>query len=276
MLDRMDERLWVAPVVAPFAAAVREVARVTAFYAGGSIGSGDYHPRISDLDLVAVLAEPLTRTRRTRLKELHAGFDAPKLHCAYVPATEIADLDRKHVTWAHEELFRRPLSGIARAELHRFGVIVYGPEPAALIPPVSDETLAEAARTELRGYWLRALRHPDRWRTDLHVDLGLTTVSRADATIAQGRLITKREAIDRLPTLGVPPDLTNEIRRRRAGDRIPLTDAELTTRAVLVRAIMRRELTRLLTHPSHPSRATSPEATGTSPSASAAEHHRPA
>jgi hypothetical protein len=247
MLDRMDERLAPAPVVPRFAAAVRDVARVTGFYAGGSLGSRDYHPQISDLDLVAVLAEPLTRTRRTRLKEVHAGFAEPKLHCAYVPVAEIAEIGRKHVNWAHEQMFRRPLSGIARAELLRFGVTVYGPDPAALVPPVADDTLAEAARTELRGYWLGALRHPRRWRTDLHVDLGLTTVSRADATISEGRLLTKREAIDRLPALGVPPELADQIRRRRAGETPTLTDDEITTRAVQVRTIMRRELTRLLT-----------------------------
>ncbi|MET0425905.1 MAG: nucleotidyltransferase domain-containing protein [Actinoplanes sp.] len=242
----MDARLHPAPVVARFAEAVREVAGVRAFYAGGSLGSGDYHPGLSDLDLVAILDRPLTRTRRTRLKAVHAAFDVPKLHCAYAPADELTDLDRTHVTWAHEQLFRRPLSGIARAELHRFGVIVYGPPPADLVPEVPPADLAEAARTELRGYWRGALRHPRRWRTDLHVDLGLTTVSRADATITENRLITKREAIDRLPSLGVPPTLTDEIRRRRAGEPVVLTDAEIHDRAVLVRRIMRRELDRLL------------------------------
>jgi nucleotidyltransferase-like protein len=246
MLDGMDERISIAPVAGEFAAAVRDVAGVTAFYAGGSIGSGDYHPAISDLDLVAVLRRPLTRARRAALKDLHASFDVPKLHCVYVPRTEVDDVGRTHVTWAHERLFRRPLSGVARAELHRFGVTFYGPPPAELVPPVSRAELAEAARGELRGYWLGALRHPRRWRTDLHVDLGLTTVSRADATIAEGRLITKREAIDRLPSLGVPPEVADGIRRRRAGETVDLTDAELRERAVLVRRLMREQLTRLL------------------------------
>jgi Nucleotidyltransferase domain len=246
MLDDMDTRLRPAPVVPRFAEAVREVAGVRAFYAGGSLGSGDYQPGRSDLDLVAILDRPLTRTRRTRLKAVHAAFDVPKLHCAYAPADELADVARSHVAWAHEKLFRRPLSGIARAELHRFGVIVYGPPPAELVPEVPAADLAEAARTELRGYWLGALRHPVRWRTDLHVDLGLTTLSRAAATIAENRLLTKREAIDRLPALGVPPALTDEIRRRRAGATIELTETEIHDRAVLVRAVMRRELNRLL------------------------------
>lgn len=242
----MDDRLAVAPVVPPFAAAVREVAGVTAFYAGGSIGSGDYRPGVSDLDLVAVLAAPLTRARRARLRAVHRAIGAAKLHCAYVPSAEISEISRKHVNWAHERMFRRTLSGIARAELHQFGVTVYGPPPSALVPVVGRDDLAEAARVELRGYWTGAVRRAKVWRTDLHVDLGLTTVSRAGVTIATGRLITKREAIDRLPSLGVPPALTDEIRRRRAGERVTLSEAEIRDRAVLVRGLMRDNLEKLL------------------------------
>jgi len=242
----MDDRLSVAPVVPRFAEAVRAVAGVTAFYAGGSIGSRDYRPGISDLDLVAIVGGPLPRAARQRLSAIHRTIGASKLHCAYVPGTDISDISRKHVTWAHERLFRRPLSGISRAELHQFGVTVYGPAPEELVPPVERTTLAEAARDELRGYWTGAVRRAKVWRTDLHVDLGLTTVSRAGVTIAEGRLITKREAIDRLPSLGVPEALTDEIRRRRAGERIGLSGAEIAVRAVLVRRLMRDQLARLL------------------------------
>ncbi|WP_030439618.1 nucleotidyltransferase domain-containing protein [Actinoplanes subtropicus] len=245
----MDQRLSVAPVVPHFAAAVREVAGVTAFYAGGSIGSGDYRPGISDLDLVAVLGAPLGRPRRERLRKVHRTIGAARLHCAYVPVTEIADLSVKHVNWAHERMFHRTLSGISRAELHQFGVTVYGPPPGDLVPAVSGEALSEAARVELRGYWTGAVRRSRVWRTDLHVDLGLTTVSRADVTIAEGRLITKREAIDRLPALGVPEELAAEIRRRRAGERVELSEPEIRARAVLVRRIMREQLDRLLQSP---------------------------
>ncbi|MFF5288269.1 nucleotidyltransferase domain-containing protein [Paractinoplanes globisporus] len=245
----MDERLSVVPVVPRFAAAIREVAGVTAFYAGGSIGSGDYRPGISDLDLVAVIGGPLTRSNRDRLRTLHRTLGVAKLHCAYVPSNDISDISRKHVTWAHEQLFRRPLSGISRAELHQFGVTVYGPPPGELVPPVDRGALAEAARVELRGYWTGAVRRPRVWRTDLHVDLGLTTVSRADVTIAEGRLITKREAIDRLPSLGVPDDLTSEIRRRRAGETVVLSEPRIAARAALVRGIMREQLKRLLQPP---------------------------
>jgi len=247
MLGGMDERLSAAPVVPGFAAAVREVAGVRGFYAGGSIGSGDYRPGISDLDLVAVIEKPLTRTRRAGLLTVHHAFPVAKLHCAYVPVGEAVEVARKHVNWAHETMFRRPFSGISRAELYQFGVTVYGPPPETVFPPVTRDELAAAARTELRGYWTGAVRRRTVWDTDLHVDLGLTTVARADVTIATGKLITKREAIDRLPGLGVPVALADEIRRRRAGETVVLTPEETAARAVLVRRVMTENMNRLLT-----------------------------
>jgi hypothetical protein len=245
MLGRMDERLAVVPVVPRFAAAVRELAGVTGFYAGGSVGSRDYRPGISDLDLTAVIEAPLSRARVNRLRDLHRALGAAKLHCAYVPIPDISDVSFKHLNWAQDRMFKRPLSGISRAELHQFGVTVYGPPPAELVPAVGRAELAEAARVELRGYWTGAVKRAKVWRTDLHVDLGLTTVSRADVTIATGRLITKREAIDRLPALGVPDDLADEIRRRRAGEKVVLGEDEIRTRAVVVRSLMRDHLDRL-------------------------------
>jgi Nucleotidyltransferase domain len=241
----VDERLSMAPVVPIFADAVRAEAHVVAFYVGGSLALGDYRPGRSDLDLAAVVARPLTRSQRTALVALHRRIGASRLHCAYVPRTEIAEVTRPHLAWAHEKLFRRPFSGIARAELLAGGITLYGPPPAELIPPISPAALADAARAELDGYWRRAVRFRRRWRTDLHVDLGLTTLSRADATISQGRLLTKSEAIARLPALGVPAALAAEIAARRAGGEPPLTPAERRDRAVLVRRIMSDGIARL-------------------------------
>jgi hypothetical protein len=251
MLGGMDERLTPAPVVAAFGAAVRPVAGVLAFYAGGSLATGDFRPGISDLDLVAIVARPLSPAARGDLLALHESFaaehdDAAKLHCAYVPEQHATDVGRKHLWWAHGRLLRRPFSGIGRGELQQGGIVVHGAPPAAYLPPLSRAELAEAARVELRGYWTGAVRRTAVWHTDLHVDLGLTTVSRADATIGDGGLITKREAIARLPRLGVPDHLAAEIAERRAGRTVTHTDESRQARAVLARGLMRENLVRLL------------------------------
>jgi hypothetical protein len=244
----MDERLSRAPVVAEFAAAVQPVAGVVAFYAGGSLASRDFHPGRSDLDLVAVVDRRPDRSRRAALLRVHRRYDPehPKLHCAYVPGHDAADPARRHVTWAHRRLLHRPFSGIGRGELQQGAVVVSGPPPETFFPSLDAAALAGAARAELRGYWRGAVRRSRVWRTDLHVDLGLTTLARADATIAEGRLITKREAIARMPGLGVPAELVAQIARRRRGEPVELSEAEIRERAVLVRRLMRDGLRRLL------------------------------
>jgi hypothetical protein len=246
----MDDRLATAPVVAAFAEAVRPIADVVGFYAGGSLAFGDYQPGISDLDLVAVIGRTLGPGARQRLAKLHrsvvaADPGAAKLHCAYVPRDDLADLAREHLVWAHGELYHRALSGIARAELLQNGITVYGPPPADLLPALDAATVHGAALAELTGYWTMAVGKPRLWLQDVYVDLGLITLVRVEATIAEGRLITKREAIGRLDRFGVGPELAEQIARRRRGEPVELTDDERRDRAELARGLMVAGIERL-------------------------------
>jgi hypothetical protein len=227
---------------------------VTGLYVGGSLASGDYRPGISDIDAVALVdCEPapatrafLTETHQRLEKEADGGS---ALHCVYVRAEHAADVARKHWTWAFGELFRRPLSQIARAELLADPVIVAGPAPYSWLAPMTAADLREAARAELAGYWTRALRKRAIWLEDVYVDVGLTVWARAEATISEGSLITKSEAIARMPDLGVPRDIVDGITQRRQGHRVELSEAQREGRAVAVRGFLRQEIARLLDSP---------------------------
>jgi hypothetical protein len=237
-------------LVLSFGEAVRPVAGVLAFWVAGSLATGDYRPGVSDLDLVALVGSPLDDGQQRGLTALHralAGADhrAAKLHCDYVPGTEVDDVAAEHLRWAHGELYRHPLTGIARAELLRFGVTVYGRQPADVLPPVGDDELAAAVRGELTGYWTDALRKPHLWLQDVYVDIGLFTLARADATLHDGRLITKEEALPKLAALGVEPALVAEIKRRRDGRPVQLSARQRLGRARHVRQVMARGITEL-------------------------------
>jgi Nucleotidyltransferase domain len=190
----VDSRLDPVPVVATFAKAVRPVVDAVGLYAGGSLASGDYHPGVSDLDLVAVIRAPLDARKQHELRQLHETIQqehppAARLHCVYVPRGEVTDVTATHVMWSHGRLARRQLSGVARAELLRNGITVCGPPPAELIPRVDDAALRVAIRAELTGYWRRTVRWPWEWLNDWCVDLGLLTLARAEAALDDGRLI---------------------------------------------------------------------------------------
>ena len=245
----MTDRLDVVPEVEDLSTALGGI--VAGLYVAGSVASGDYRPGVSDIDAVALLEAPPRPAVRARLEEIHAGVvgshaHGDALHCVYVPRPHVEDPARKHWTWAFGELFRRPLSGIARAELLADPVVVRGPAPSSWLPPVSTDELREAARAELGGYWTRALRKRAIWRQDVYVDLGLTVWVRARAAIDEGALITKSEAIARLRRQGVLPDVVDGLARRRAGEAVPLTDEQRDARAVAVRQLLREEVARLV------------------------------
>lgn len=230
-----------AALVDRFLAAVEPIVPLRALWAHGSLAGGDYRPGRSDLDLIAVLSRPCTPAERERLAEAHRRLDAADplaagLHCGYAAADELDDPDRPHLAWAHREILHRPVTPVTRSELHRFGVVLYGAEPGELLPPVTTRQLAEFVVRDQRDFWRPALRHPRRWRQDIWVDLGMLTHARATATLRDGTLITKREALAELRAMDAPAEVLGDIERRRYDDPAPLAKPWLTRRAALTRA----------------------------------------
>lgn len=179
--DPVDLRLDQTAEVVAFAKAVHPIADVIGFYSVGSLAAGGFQPGISDLDLVAVIATSLDAQSREHLCVLHEVTredpSAAKLHCVYVPQHEVLDVHTPHLTWAHGELYCRPLSAIARAELLHDGITVLGPPPAELLPYVDRDSVQAAARAELTGYWSGVVRQPWLWVKDVYLDLGLLTLA---------------------------------------------------------------------------------------------------
>ncbi len=129
---------------------------------------------------------------------------AGRLHCTYLAPDTAADAARRHLTWAHERLLRRPVTPVTRRELHAFGRVLHGAPPARLLPAVPDADLAGFVVRDQRDFWRPAVRRPALWRQDVWVDQGLLTFARATVTVRENRLITKREALVELLVLGRP------------------------------------------------------------------------
>ncbi|OQR63264.1 nucleotidyltransferase [Streptomyces maremycinicus] len=190
-----------------------------AVWAHGSLAGGDYQEGRSDLDLIAVLAGPVTARTVWDLARLHARLRneplAPLLHCTYLTPDRTADPERRHLTWAHSRLFRRTVTPVTRRELHDFGRVLYGEPPGALLPPVPDRALGDFVVRDQRDFWRPAVDEAHLWRRTVWVDLGLLTFARATVTVRDGRLISKRRALDELSALGAPPEVVADIARRR-------------------------------------------------------------
>ncbi|MGW4871792.1 nucleotidyltransferase [Streptomyces chartreusis] len=227
-----------------FVGALRPVVPLVSVWAHGSLAGGDYQPGRSDLDLIAVVERPCTAPEQEQLAGVHQDLGsaiprASKLHCSYPTATELDDPAHPHLTWAHEELMHRPVTPVTRRELHDFGLVLYGRPPADLLPPVTDRQLADFVIEDLKNFWLPALDHPEWWRRDIWIDLGLLTFARATATLRDGRLITKCDALRVLTELGAPIDVVDDIGQRRYGVPSSPTEQWITRRAELTLAFLR-------------------------------------
>ncbi|MFH8614464.1 nucleotidyltransferase [Streptomyces sp. NPDC017979] len=230
---------------------VRPLVPLVSVWVHGSIAAGaDYQPGRSDLDLIAVVERPCTDAEEKELAALHEGLErarplAEKLHCSYVPRQELAGPERDHLTWAMRELFRRPVDPVTRAELHRFGRVLYGRPVAGLLPEVTDGQLKEYIVRNAREYLLPCLEREELFQEDPWVDYGMLSSARALVTLRDGTLITKAEAFGVLARLGAPAEVVADIRRRRYGTEAgvgPASPEWLDRRAQLTLAFLRPQL----------------------------------
>lgn len=237
-----------------FAADIGRVVPLIALWAHGSLALGDFQPGRSDLDLVALVGVTISDTQRQELKVTHEKLIkqvplAGTLHCSYVVQSELADAGRRHVTWAHEELFERTVSPVSRRELGQGGLCLLGLAPATVVPAVTDQELADYIRGDLRDFWYQKTARPDLWLRDIWVDLGLLTLARATVTLQQGRLITKREALDVLTGMGAPADVVGDIYQRRYETGPPISPQWRARRGQLARTYVRAGIERVLALP---------------------------
>jgi hypothetical protein len=212
-------------------------------YLYGSLTTGDFSPASSDIDLLAVAGRRPAGAVLDRLRALHLdlarrGGPYARLNCLYVPDGSLADPELLHTYWYVDRFTRWQLKVMTVAELRHSGLAVHGPWPPPGLPDVSISEVQSHARDELTGYWRPLTYRPRVWLQDRWVDFALITLARSTALMQDGALITKSQAIARLGDLRVPPPLADQIRRRRAGEPVPVTTRERLIRAARARHIM--------------------------------------
>jgi hypothetical protein len=233
-----------------FVASLPSVVPLRALWVHGSLALGDFQAGRSDLDLIAVLDGSVADA--DALQALHRSLEAAHplatgLHCSYLRVDQLTDASLRHPTWAHQEYFERPVTAVTRRELILGDLSIYGPAPSSLLPATTDEELAAFVRNDLENFWYPAATRWTRWWQDVWVDLGLITVARAGVTLADGRLITKREALELLPTLGAPPSVVQDIHHRRySSDTAPPRALGRLRRGFLARRFVRSTIADLL------------------------------
>ena len=203
-------RQYVDAVVADHLAAVDAAVPglVEGLYLVGSVALDDYRPGTSDIDFLAVTADPLTNVQTTALAGVHARLTGrhprPVLDGAYVTWRELAGDPALAGPGAVVREGRLRTSAnradpVAWHTLAAHGVTVRGPDRPG-VPVLTDRAaLATWTRDNLDGYWRPWLRRSLRLLSRPGVATvlawgpawGVLGVSRLHYTLATGAITSK-------------------------------------------------------------------------------------
>jgi hypothetical protein len=247
----------IARLLADLVGRLPAIVPTVGLYAAGSLGTRDFEPDRSDLDIVAVLEHSPSEDELRAIRGMHRDLarEHPagnRLHCLYVAVDEIGDSTHDWPYWAQEKWGSGRFTAITRLELHDHGVVVAGPPVAARIPYVTPEELADDVRAELSTVWLPATEKVSPWLDDAMVDIGLTALPRAHAAITEGVLLSKTQAIAQLSEWEVPDWVRQDMLARRRGWVTTTGRKFRSQRARVVRDAVRRGVERLLAEPVPP------------------------
>ncbi|WP_030393224.1 nucleotidyltransferase domain-containing protein [Kitasatospora purpeofusca] len=185
---------------------------VEGLYVVGSAALGDFHPARSDIDFVAVSADPVTAAQLAGLERAHArlatrypcpAFDGPYLtwhELAGAPAQAAPGPQVFGGTVRHR--VRTDRTPVLWHTLARHGVTLCGPRAQELMIDTGPGELAVWTAGSLEEYWRPWRRRSSRLASRPGLALlngagaahGVLGVSRAHYTLATGRIASKRGA----------------------------------------------------------------------------------
>jgi hypothetical protein len=192
---------------------------VEGLYLVGSVALGDFQPRTSDVDFIAVSSAPVNEGSRQALASVHADLAAeagpPAFDGIYVTFDELKLSPANTAGLVHHDgrLTVGPggRSPVEWATLAWHGVPVRGPDPAELAVQADATELTAWTLENLDQYWQRwitqskdpATRTAAAMLTDWGVAWGILGVSRQHYTVATGQITSKagagRYALGRFP-----------------------------------------------------------------------------
>lgn len=162
-------------------------------YLVGSVALDDFHDEVSDVDFVAVAADPDPEL----LRQVHEGLT--KFDGLYVTFEELrtSPAELADGYYQLEGELRRGKEGRSPVEwtvLHRYGVTVRGPEPAELQVHVDPAELREWVHGNANTYWRQFVDDPNDLIFDAGVAWGVLGISRLHYSMVTGDITSKSGA----------------------------------------------------------------------------------
>jgi hypothetical protein len=178
-------------------------------YLYGSLASGDFEPKSSDIDFVVVTEGILPYETISKLEAMHkqiwsSGLKwASKLEGSYIPKGLIRkhDPDGPPCPTVNEGSFFVDRRGsdwiIQRHIIREYGVVLEGPDPKSLIDPVSPDEIRQSVLGVLDECWFPMLEDPS-WpqkHDGNYHGYTVITMCRALHALQHGMIVSKPVAI---------------------------------------------------------------------------------
>ena len=179
--------------------------QLVGLYLGGSLALGDFNPKRSDIDFVAVTAEDLAPEQVAGLEQVHARLWAAgtkwarKLDGSYVPQQVIRRWAPDHppcpfVEAAEFYVTQQGSAVIQRHILCEHGIAVVGPQPHTLLDPVTAPELRATVYDMLARWWRPLLDDPAWLQRDSNQSFAVLTMCRMIYTYEHGAVASKPTA----------------------------------------------------------------------------------
>jgi hypothetical protein len=172
-------------------------------YLYGSLASGDFEARRSDIDFVVITRAQLPEETIQALARLHARMLgsgskwAAKLEGCYLPRQFLRrhNPDDPAFPTINEGHFYMGKLGsdwiLQRHILREHETIIAGPSLRAWIDPISPDELRQAIGTSLAEWWLPHLTNPTRLQSSEYQAYTIVTMCRALYTLEHGTIQSK-------------------------------------------------------------------------------------
>jgi hypothetical protein len=146
----------------------------------GSLSYGDFNPDNSDIDLVAIVKDPLSPEQLEALKHMHLQVEASRkkwakrIECSYIPMDMLSSIrpPKSPRPYFGEGIFypKAPYGNewiINQYLLYKHGLPLIGPDFKTLVKPIDIEDVREACIRDLFEEWAPKMNDPE-WLNNSH------------------------------------------------------------------------------------------------------------
>ena len=154
--------------------------KIVGLYLSGSLAYGDFVPERSDIDLQAVVQNPLTGDELRSVERLHRQIErrfpqwADRIECSYVPLELMHELTPPATPrpwWGLGTFYAEAPAGnewiINHYLLSKHGVTLAGPDFKNLIPPIDLVSVRRASAKDLFQEWVPKIDDAE-WLSNSH------------------------------------------------------------------------------------------------------------